>query len=201
MIKNVVFDIGKVLLDYQPMQFLSSLGFEDAESIYLNQTIFKDDLWQQLDRGTVTKNEAIEAYCAIAPAHAKSINLIMNTWHEMLTLIEGSSELLRELIAKGYDVYLLSNFQEDGFQEIYKKYTFLGEVKGRVVSYEAKLLKPEKEIYSHLMKKYNLVPEETVFIDDLAENIAAAIEVGIKGIIFESAEKTREHLKSLGVKI
>ena len=201
MIRNIVFDIGRVLLDYQPMQFLSELGFEEADSIYLNQTIFKDDLWQQLDRGIVTKEEAIGAYLAIAPEQAENIRLIMNTWHEMLTLIEGTSELLRELIAKGYGVYLLSNFQEDGFKEIYNKFTFLGEVKGRVISYEAKLLKPEKEIYIHLLEKYHLKAEETVFIDDLTENVEAAVMLGIKGIVFESAKKTREGLRRIGIEV
>ncbi|MDF2612885.1 MAG: superfamily hydrolase [Clostridia bacterium] len=199
MIKNIVFDIGRVLLDYQPMEFLKSVGIGETEGMHLNEIIFKNDLWLQLDRGIITKDEAIRKYCTLSPLHTDSIHQIMNTWPDMLTLIEGTSELLRELIAKGYHVYLLSNFQEDGFNQVYNKFTFLKEVKGKVISYEAKLLKPEKEIYIHLLEKYDLIPEETVFIDDLKENVEAAIELGIKGIVFESAKKTREELCSMGV--
>lgn len=199
MIKNIVFDIGRVLLDYQPMNYLESLGIEQKDSIHLNEVVFKNDLWLQLDRGTITKEEAIQKYCTISPLHTEKIHQIMNTWPDMLTLIEGTSELLRELLAKGYNVYLLSNFQEDGFIQVYNKFTFLQEVKGKVISYEAKLLKPEKEIYIHLLEKYNLIPEETAFIDDLKENVEAAIALGIQGIVFENAIKTREFLKGMGV--
>ncbi len=201
MIKNIVFDIGRVLLDYQPMTFLKDIGVAQKERMTLNELIFKNDLWLQLDRGTITKDEAIQIYCTMAPLHTERIHQIMNTWPQMLTLIEGTVELLRELLEKGYDVYLLSNFQEDGFQQICNKFSFLGEVKGRVISYEAKLLKPEKEIYHHLLEKYNLIPEETVFIDDLEENIEAATKIGIYGIVFENAQKTREYLKTIGVKL
>ena len=201
MIKNIVFDIGRVLLDYQPMTFLKDIGVEEEECVTLNELIFKNDLWLQLDRGTITKDAAIQIYCAMAPIHTERIQQIMDTWPQMLTLIEGAEELLRELLEKGYDVYLLSNFQEDGFHQIYNKFSFLSEVKGRVVSYEAKLLKPEKEIYHHLLEKYNLIPEETVFIDDLKENIKAAIDIGIHGIVFENAHETREYLKTIGVKL
>jgi len=199
MIKNIVFDIGRVLLDYQPMHYLESLGLEKKDNIHLNEVIFKNDLWLQLDRGIITKEEAIQKYCAIAPVHTDRIHQIMNTWTDMLTLIEGTSELLKELISKGYNVYLLSNFQEDGFIKAYNKFTFLQEVKGKVISYEAKSLKPEKKIYIHLLKEHNLIPEETVFIDDLKENIEVAIALGIQGIVFENAVKTRECLKSMGI--
>ncbi|WP_069997351.1 HAD family hydrolase [Cellulosilyticum sp. I15G10I2] len=201
MIKNIVFDIGRVLLDYQPMAFLEHLGVAQQESIILNELIFKNDLWLQLDRGTITQDEAIRAYCTMAPIHTERIQQIMHTWPQMLTPIDGTAELLRELIAKGYDVYLLSNFQEDGFHYIYNKFPFLGKVKGRIISYEVKLLKPEPSIYTCLLEKYHLAAAETVFIDDLKENIEAAIELGIKGIVFENTKKTREKLINMGVDI
>jgi putative hydrolase of the HAD superfamily len=199
MIKNVVFDIGRVLLDYQPVKFLQNIGLKMEEGRYLNEIIFKNDIWLQLDRGMITLDEAIEAYTVLAPLHKEKISQIMHTWPQMLTLIEGTSELLSELTAKGYAVYLLSNFQEDGFKQIYDKYSFVKEAHGSVISYEIMLLKPEKEIYLHLLEKYKLMPEETVFIDDMKENVDAAKALGIQGIIFESAQKTRSVLGTMGI--
>jgi putative hydrolase of the HAD superfamily len=199
MIKNVVFDIGRVLLDYQPVKFLQNIGLKMEEGRYLNEIIFKNDIWLQLDRGMITLDEAIEAYTVLAPLHKERISQIMHTWPQMLTLIEGTSELLSELTAKGYAVYLLSNFQEDGFKQIYDKYSFVKEAHGSVISYEVMLLKPEKEIYLHLLEKYKLMPEETVFIDDMKENVDAAKALGIQGIIFESAQKTRSVLGTMGI--
>lgn len=199
MIKNVVFDIGRVLLDYQPVKFLQNIGLKMEEGRYLNEIIFKNDIWLQLDRGMITLDEAIEAYTVLAPLHKERISQIMHTWPQMLTLIEGTSELLSELTAKGYAVYLLSNFQEDGFKQIYDKYSFVKEAHGSVISYEIMLLKPEKEIYLHLLEKYKLMPEETVFIDDMKENVDAAKALGIQGIIFESAQKTRSVLGTMGI--
>lgn len=199
MIKNIVFDIGRVLLDYQPVKFLQDIGLEIEEGRYLNEIIFKNDIWLQLDRGMITLDEAIEGYNVLAPLHRERISQIMQTWPQMLTLIDGTSELLSRLIAKGYYVYLLSNFQEDGFKQICDKYSFVKEAHGSVISYEAKLLKPEKEIYLHLLEKYRLVPEETVFIDDMKENVEAATTLGIQGIVFESAQKTKEVLGTMGI--
>ena len=201
MIKNIIFDIGRVLLDYQPMQFLADSGFSEAESLLLNEVVFKNDLWLLMDRGVISREEAIEEYCKIAPLHEEKIKKVMYTWPSMLTPIKGSPELLRQLKRQKYRIYLLSNFQKEGFETIYPIFGFLGEAEGKVISYEVKMLKPEKEIYRYLLNKFQLIAEETVFIDDLTENVEAAKALGIKGIVFESAEQTKESLRTLGIAI
>ena len=97
----------------------------------------------------------------------------------------------------GYNIYILSNYSKEGFAYLEQQYDFIGRAVDRVILSHVSCKKPDKSIYYILLKRYHLVPEDTIFIDDLKENVEMVIQCGMKGIIFESIEKMKECLDKL----
>ena len=199
MIKNIIFDIGNVLLKFTPVEFLKD-KFHDEEVVNaLYKNIFLSREWIELDRGTITDEEAIDRFCSRDPKHKSEIKEVMKTWNEMHLPVEGTSEFLKRMKEKGYKIYLLSNYHLKAYEFINSKYDFIKNVDGEIISYRVKLLKPEPEIYKALMDKYNLKPEESVFVDDTQVNIEAAEKLGLHGVIFNGAESMEKELEKIGV--
>ncbi len=186
MIKNIIFDLGNVLFKFNPLEYLRGKFDNEVVIQKIQKEIFSSEEWIMLDRGGITEAEAISRICSRNEENAKFIKLTMDNWYEMLTPIEEVVEVLKELKVRGYNIYYLSNFHMLAFENITKRYDFLKVFDGGVVSYEEKLLKPEEEIYVRLVEKYNLNPEESVFIDDTAANVEAAKKLGFQGIHFNS---------------
>ena len=200
MIKNVIFDIGNVLLNFDPKVYVESKVIEEkVDEIY--ESIFKSEEWLMLDRGTITEEVAKANIINRKIENEEFINLVFENWYDILTPIESSIELLKKLKENGYRVFYLSNFHLAAFEYVTRKHDFFNLFEGGVVSYNEKLLKPEKEIYERIMDKYKIQPEETVFIDDTQENVKAAMKHGIKGIILENPKSLGVELEKLAVSI
>lgn len=199
MVKNVIFDIGNVLISFQPIDYLNSKFKDETIKETLYSTIFRSKEWLLLDRGTVTDVEAIEIFCKRQPSFENEIRYVMENWHEMHIPMEESVKLLNYLKNSGYHIFLLSNYHKKAFKVISEKFDFIREVDGQVISSDVKLLKPEKEIYTNLLDKYNLKPEECVFIDDSIENINAANKLGIHGICFKDASSIYGLINKLNI--
>lgn len=200
MYKNIIFDIGNVLLKFNPMKYLEEKGLEErAEHIY--KEIFLSKEWLSLDRGTVTEKEAIEIYISRNKDYEDDIRLVFDGWYNILTPIEETVEILKSLKTNGYKLYYLSNFHHLAFEHILEKYDFFKLFDGGVVSYEEKLLKPEKEIYEVLIERYNLNPKESIFVDDTKVNIEMAENLNIKGIVFKDSSKFKECLIQLKINL
>ena len=186
-IKNIIFDLGNVLINFNPKEYTNNEK--------LLKEVFASPEWLMLDRGTLTYEEAKEIFKKRIPEETEKINELFDSkFFELLTPIKENTELLPQLKEK-YDLYILSNFHKDAFEEIYEKYDFFKCFKGKVVSCYYHLLKPEKEIYEEILNKYSLKPEETVFIDDMKVNIDAAEKLGIKGIHLPDYTKLKEKLE------
>lgn len=199
LIKNIVFDIGNVLLYFKPLEFLEK-HFGDGKLInILIDEIFKTKEWLMLDRGTITEEEATKRFCQRNPQYEKPIKKVMESWKNMLTPIESSVELFYEIKKKGYNTYILSNYQIAAFDKIYKENDFFREFDGMVISAKIKLLKPEREIYEYLLEKFQLNPKETLFIDDSKENILAAKKLGIDGIYLKEPSILRQKLEEKNI--
>ena len=188
MIKNIIFDIGNVLISFQPIDYLNSKFNDETTKTILFNTIFKSKEWLLLDRGTVTDMEVIEIFCKRQPSFEKEIRYVMKNWHEMHIPMKESIKLLKYLKNSGYHIFFLSNYHKNAFKVIFNKFDFIREVDGQVISCDVKLLKPEELIYEILLNKYNLKPQECIFIDDSIENIKVADKLGIHGICFKDAE-------------
>ncbi|AAK81504.1 putative hydrolase of the HAD superfamily [Clostridium acetobutylicum] len=201
MIKNIVFDIGNVLLKFTPVEFLKSKYKDDKLVEALYENVFKSNEWVELDRGTITEEEATCRFCKRDPHNAKYIREVMETWNEMHVPVEGTSELMKELREKGYKIYLLSNYHLKAFKLISDKYDFIRDVDGGIISSKVKLLKPELEIYKALTNSCGIKPEESIFIDDREENVEAAIKLGFNGIVFKDAYELKGKFDELGIAI
>lgn len=200
MIKNVIFDIGNVLLNFEPKEYVKSKVVEEKiEEIY--ESIFKSEEWPMLDRGTITEEKAKENIINRKVENKDFVSLVFENWYDILTPIESSVEVLKKLKESGYKVFYLSNFHLAAFEYVTKKHDFFGLFDGGVVSYKEKLLKPEKEIYEKILCEYTLEPKETLFIDDIEENVKAAINNGMKGIVLKNPIDLKSELENLDINV
>lgn len=199
MIKNIIFDIGNVLLKYEPVEYLKTKNLTLEQVIEIHEQIFKSEEWIMLDRGTITEEEA---KMRIVNRHLENEQLIhqaFENWYEMLTPIEDSVRVLKELKDVGYQIYYLSNFHLLAFEEVTNKYDFLNLFDGGVVSYQENCIKPEPEIYQRIVTKYQLQSEESIFIDDRLENIEAAQHLNFNTIHLQDPTKLQSKLKDYGI--
>lgn len=197
-IKNIVFDLGRVLIKFEPKEYTEKNIPEEKREAFYNG-IFDSDEWQMLDRGTLSYEEAKKIFKERVSGVDKEIDRLFDAdLFKILQPIEENVKLLPEL-KKKYNLYILSNFHQPAFEHIFKKYDFFRLFDGHTVSCYYYLLKPEKEIYDTLIEKFNLIPEETVFIDDTKVNIEACEKEGIRGIHLpdytELEQKLEEFLK------
>lgn len=195
MVKNIIFDLGNVLIEYNPKKFIEKfVAKENREKFF--EIVFKSKEWLELDRGTLEYEEAIEIFSTKIPKERANIEKLFNENIEgVLFPIEENLKLLPVLKSKGLKLYILSNFHKGAYLNIAKRCNFDEYFDGGVVSYEVKLLKPEKEIYEEILRKYDLKAEETLFIDDTLANIEAANSLKIKGIHLPKKEELAEKLK------
>lgn len=200
MYNNIIFDLGNVLLSFNPREYLNEkLEKDRIEKVF--KEIFLSQEWLKLDEGTITEVEAIENISLRNEDYREDIKIAFENWYDILIPINETVELLKELKEKGYKLYYLSNFHDIAFKKVREKYDFFNLFNGGVVSSEDKLLKPDKRIYKLILDKYNLVPKESIFIDDTKVNVEAAKEADIEALVFENAKKLKEDLKSLGLDI
>lgn len=185
MIKNIIFDLGNVLLDFNPKQYLRNKIKDEQKVQALYEEIFLSEEWPMLDRGTITEKEAINNICKRNNGNSELIRSSMENWYDMLTPIEKNVALLKELKKEGYNIYYLSNYHMLAFENVTKRHDFFKLFDGGVVSYVEKLLKPEEEIYNKLIEKYNLKPSECIFIDDTLKNVEKAKSMGFEIIHFK----------------
>ena len=195
--KNIIFDIGNVLLDFHPQDFLKGLGLEKNIEERLYKLIFLSEEWKELDRGSIDYQVAEKIFKTKAPELKNEISLILEKWHEMLTPIEKNVDLLKSLKDYGYNIYYLSNFQKDVYEKMYNKYDFLRIGDGGVISYQVNTLKPDHSMYTILLSKYNLDPSETIFIDDSFDNIEEAKKIGFHSVLFTDCDELKNTIKPL----
>lgn len=200
MYKNIIFDLGNVLLSFNPKEYLSK-KLEKSRAEKVLKEIFLSEEWVKLDEGTITEVEAIENISLRNEDYREDIKITFENWYDLLKPINETVSILKGLKQKGYNLYYLSNFHDIAFKKMKEKYDFFSLFDGGVVSYEDKLLKPDERIYKAILNKYSLVPEESIFIDDTKVNVDAAKEAKIEGLVFENANKLKEDLKALGLNL
>lgn len=202
MIRNIVFDMGNVLIHWRPEIFMERMEVSQEDSALLMREVFSSVEWIQTDRGTLSIEEGLEAMCRRLPERLRGVarEVTLNWWRENLLPVEGAAELVRELKELGYGVYLLSNAKTD----LHQYFDFIPGSEyfdGRIVSADWKLLKPQPELYQVLLREYGLKAEECFFTDDLNINIEAAVLVGMSGAVFRGVPDLRRALIEAGVPV
>ena len=203
MIRNIVFDMGNVVIRYDPVFFLDRAAISNPSdrSLILNE-LFHSVEWAQMDAGVLTEETAEPMILPRFPERLReTVRNMLYSWAYPRDMIPGMEELIGRLKAAGYGIYLLSNASVA--QHVYWPLFSVSRLfDGELISCDVKVVKPCHRIYELFTEKFILKPEECLFIDDSAANVAGAIACGWKGIVFHgSAEELREKIREMDIKI
>ena len=184
MIKTIIFDIGKVLMDYDFEAFIKKIypNREIAEGV--TSALFGDGRWDEVDRGVLSDCELRASFVNAAPQWKREILYVYEHIGDGFYPMSYAKDWICELKERGFQVLYLSNYSTHAMASNWKVLDFLPLMDGGVFSCDAKMLKPDREIYEWICQKYNLVPSECVFFDDKKENVDAAAAYGMYAIQF-----------------
>ena len=199
-LKAIIFDLGGVLVDWNPEYLFEKLIRDEEERKWFLQNVCTLDWNEQQDAGRTIK-EATEELVKQHPEWKEHIHAYYDRWTEMLAgPIHDTVEIFREIKENtNYKLYALTNWSAELFPTALELYEFLHWFDGRVVSGEEKMRKPSHEFYHVLLNRFNLQPQETLFIDDNLRNIKAAEEIGIRCIHFENPQQLKKALNEIGI--
>ena len=201
-IETIIFDLGGVLVDWNPEYvYLNEFNGDRKKMQWFFDNICTSS-WNEEQDGGYLMADATEERINLFPKYKKLIKMFYGRWEEMLKgEIKGTVEILHKLKRKKYKLIALTNWSSETFPVAVKKFKFLKLFDGIVVSGKVKMLKPFPEIYNYTLKKYGLIPNKSIFIDDRISNVDGAIKCGIHGIQFVSPKNLIIALKKYGIKI
>jgi epoxide hydrolase-like predicted phosphatase len=197
-IKNIVFDLGGVLLEWNVDKILAACFDSPKSRANAKKNVFQHPDWHALDEGTLKDEEAMERFCERTGFPMKEVIRIVNIARYSLVPMPESFKLLDDLRQQGYDVYCLTNMHEKSWELIRKRFDFWGKFNGIIVSCILKMAKPDPKIFEYILSTYHLIPDQTIFIDDHRNNVDAASKMGIRGILFQSVEDCRKKIYEFG---
>lgn len=195
-IRNVVFDVGQVLLEWNPAAVIARLHPDPAEQAVIRRQMFEHDDWHEYDRGGLSYDDAIPHFAKTTGLSPAQTRALIHATRESLAPIPGTIRLVEDLARAGIHLYLLSNMPASTFDYLAKQHAFFSHFDYLVISGQILLIKPDPAIFEHLVEKTGIVPAESVFIDDLPKNVAAARECGFEAIQFRDPESCRRELKA-----
>lgn len=197
MLRNIIFDIGMVLIDFHWRDTMKKLGIPDEAIEKLGKDMICHPLWSHYDLDDIPEDELIAQFKTLSPEYSEYIDLFLNNIEEVVDMFDGADAWLKNLKERGYRVYLLSNYPRRMFGLHTKRFYFLPYTDGRVVSYEYHLTKPDPAIFRILCDRYDILPEESVFLDDRQANVDAAKELGFTVLHVTDPFKAREELETM----
>ena len=196
----VVFDIGNVLVDWDPRHLFRTIFRQDPAAMEWFLEHVCTPAWNLEQDGGRTWAAGVSALVVEKPEWRAEIELYDRRWHDMIPrVIEGSVLILEELRAAGVKLYAVTNFSSEKFIESRARFPFLGSFDGIIVSGDEKLLKPHAPIFFLLCTRYGLTASDCIFIDDNVDNVAGAAEAGMRSLLFASPDMLRADLRRLGL--
>lgn len=202
MIRNILFDMGNVLIYFDRNLFMDRLGVADEDKKLLMREVFLSVEWVRMDRGSMTEADAVASCCTRLPERLRdTAEKLITKWDRPLLPIPGMYELIEELKAKGYGIYLLSNasFRQHEYWPRIEASRFFD---GTLISADEGIVKPQPEIYRLILERFGLDAEECFFIDDVPANIEGALYCGIPGAVFHNdVSLLRSQLRAAGVDV
>lgn len=200
MINTIIFDLGMVLVGYCWREYLESFHYPKEIEEEIANAMFLSKEWNEFDRSLVSDDEILASFIKNRPEREKEIKEVFENIGGVIRKYDYARPWIRELKEKGYKVYYLSNFAKRTFEQAWDIVGFIEETHGGVLSYEIKMVKPEPGIYETLLRKYDIVPENAVFLDDSKGNVEAARKFGLHTIEFTTRDEAIKELKALGIK-
>ena len=194
-----MFDMGNVLIEWNSEKILKEITSDISLQNMLRKEVFQSELWIKTDEGTVTREELIEIITKkLGEKYRNEITLLSRKWYTFVDVYYNVQEKIIELSKLGYNIYILSN-AANTFYDLVKEglLPVTTVAKGIVLSCEEKVLKPNEKIYNILLERYNLDPHDTMFFDDLPENIWGAARCGINGFVVENQSEFLTYLDKL----
>ena len=188
MIKNVVLDIGNVLVSFYPDIYISQFITKKGEIDYYNHICFKSVEWKCGDLGTKTRGEIIDAICEKYPDDAEKVREIMASCDDMLRVSKKNTDLIKRLKTAGIGVYYLSNTNEHAFEFMTSTYEVFSYLDGGIASYRDGVIKPNADIFELFLSRYGKKADECVFVDDMPSNVDGAKAVGLHGIVLKNID-------------
>lgn len=195
MITTVIFDIGRVLARFEWKEFLESFGFSREANDVIGRVMFTSPKWNEVDLGNLTDEEVLQNFIQDAPRYREEITRVFHEYPTAITLFPYAMDWVRSIKAKGKKVYYLSNYGESTKKRTIRQLPFLDEMDGGLMSYQLHMVKPDPAFYQALFKRYDIVPEKAVFIDDNAANVEAGRKLGLHAILFTSYDEVCRILK------
>ncbi|MBX6379621.1 MAG: HAD family phosphatase [Thermoflavifilum aggregans] len=199
-IENIIFDLGGVLIDWNPRYLYRKIFSSEDEMEHFLRHIATSEWNAEQDAGRSLK-EGTEWLVQRFPQHKEAIEAYYGRWEEMLGgEIKASVDIFYRLKAmRTYRLYALTNWSAETFIIARQRFSFLQDFDGIVVSGEEKTRKPFPEIYQRLAQRFQILPERSLFIDDVPENIDGARQVGFHTLLFISPQALEQELKSMGI--
>ncbi|MCR4651577.1 MAG: HAD family phosphatase [Lachnospiraceae bacterium] len=202
MINTVIFDVGNVLTEFGWQQFILDKGYSSKIAERVGKATIMDPDWSEYDRGILTDEEIVARFIDNDPDVEKEIREVNASLTGILKKCDYAIPWIKELKGRGLKVLFLSNFSRKAYAECHDVLDFEPLTDGGIWSYRVGMIKPGRGIYHELLDTYDLVPEECVFIDDTAENLATAKDMGINVILFKDYVQAYAELNSLiGVQV
>ena len=184
MIHNIVFDMGNVLLDYNPEVPLDLYCNSRKAKDIIRRELFEGPEWAMGDRGEIRDRDRYELVKKRVPGeYHEELKKCVDGWEICMKPVEGAKEFCKYVKEKGYGMYVLSN-ASDLFYEYFLNFSPLEYFDGILVSCDVHMVKPDIRIYKHLLSKYNLTAEECLFIDDRKDNVEGARACGMQAVQF-----------------
>ncbi|WP_367926267.1 HAD family hydrolase [uncultured Ruthenibacterium sp.] len=200
MYKNIIFDLGGVVVDFNPREFLVDHFLNEKIENQLYDITFGSAEWLKIDAGVLDRTQAYD----IMREKGRTLGLgfeietILNDWFDMLNTKDDVVQLMKRLKKRGYKLFYLSNIADDVLETLSQR-RFWSFFDGGIASCEVHMLKPDIRIYQALLDKYHLIPSESIFIDDNKINASAAFDADMVGVHFRNVRTLQRALKSYGV--
>lgn len=191
MLKNIVFDLGNVLVKFDSNELIYSFFNKRQEEV---KSFYFDSLWNEYDQGLYSVEEMIEKGVKQFSELELSIKKLMYHWTEFVIPLKDNVAYIKDLKQFGYKVYILSNIPEDDTKYLRSCGVF-DNIDGGVFSYEYKKIKPDPEIFNILLEKYNLKASECLFLDDRKDNVESASNLGFETIEVKDSSKVIDLIK------
>ena len=202
MIKNIVFDVGLVLVEFNWQSYLDGFHFDKEKRDKIAKATLQSEVWDERDKGLLEEREYREKFKALAPEYAEDIEDVIRNSTRCVTKMDYAETWTKYLKEQGYNLYILSNYSRymlDGTKQ--NEMPFLKYMDGVIFSCDVNQMKPDIEIYQTLLSKFNLKAEETLFIDDRAENCQGAEKAGIHTIQFKDLKQAAKEMEeTYGIK-
>ena len=193
-IKNIIFDIGRVLIGFEWMDYIHSM-FDEETCKAVTKAMWLTRYWHELDRAVIPEEEILEMFYSAAPAYKKEIKQAFDNVGKCIIRRPYAADWIDSYKERGFHVYFLSNYSEHLMKVNPQAIDFISHMDGGVFSCDVKAIKPDPKIYKDLLDKYDLQPDECLFLDDQEPNVLKARELGIHAVQYFDYDQVRAEIE------